>query len=61
MNDIGDVRIEELDEYLEAFYEDNMDAKVLAAKRILFLTLDLNNLEILMGHGMILTRSFRIS
>jgi hypothetical protein len=46
-----DARIEDLDEYIEVFYEDKIDLKVTASRKILLLTLDMKNIEILYNHG----------
>ena len=40
-----------LDEYLEAFYEESVEAKIAAARKILLLILDLGNLEAMLNHG----------
>lgn len=40
-----------LDEYVEAFYEENLEAKVEASHKILVLSLDYSNLEYMLNHG----------
>lgn len=40
-----------LDDYLGAFYEDNIEKKVASAKNILVLVLDFKNLDTLLNHG----------
>jgi hypothetical protein len=45
------VNIRFLDDYMGAFYEDNTEKKVVSAKNILVLVLDLKNLETLLDHG----------
>lgn len=48
--EIDDAKIEDLDEYLSAFYEENYEVKIVASRRILILTLDMKNLEFLINH-----------
>ncbi len=50
-NGIEEANIARLDEYLEAFYEEQTKPKIAAARKILLLLLDMNNLEILLEHG----------
>ncbi len=50
-NEIEEANIDYLDEYLEAFYEERVEAKVKSARRILLLILDYRNLERLLNHG----------
>ena len=57
MESRGEVSIDLLDEYLDAFYEDKIDIKVNAAKNILQLAIDFNNLEYLLEHGTFLLKS----
>jgi hypothetical protein len=49
--EIEEANIHYLDHYLEIFYEDNIEAKIAATRKILILTLDMNNLEFLLNHG----------
>ena len=44
-------KINRLDDYIGAFYEDNLDAKIQSSKLILELFQDFNNLESLLEHG----------
>ncbi len=46
-----EANIHYLDEYLEAFYEENAETKIAAARKILLLILDFSNLEVLLNHG----------
>ncbi len=46
-----EAQIEDIDSYVEVFYEDKLELKVSAAKKILFLTLDLKNIDIILSHG----------
>lgn len=49
--DLEEAHIEELDHYLDVFYEENIEAKVFASRKILLLVLDHNNMEYLLTHG----------
>ena len=40
-----------LDECLEAFYDDSMEAKIVASRRILIMAMDFKNMEFLLNHG----------
>jgi hypothetical protein len=44
-------QIRKLDDYIGAFYEDVLDAKIKASKDILELFQDFSNLETLLQHG----------
>ena len=50
-NEIEEANIAYLDEYLEAFYEEQIEPKIAAARKILLLILDFRNLEYLLEHG----------
>jgi len=52
-NEIEEADIRNLDDYLEAFYEDRVEPKIASARKILLLVLDYSNLEILLSHGFI--------
>jgi hypothetical protein len=36
---------------LEAFYEESLEAKIAASRKILLLTMDFKNMEFLLNHG----------
>ncbi len=46
--------IHHLDSYIEIFFEEKLEPKIDAARRILELTLDMKNIEYLLSHGSIL-------
>ena len=41
----------DLDDYVGYYYEDNLDNKIAATRKILLLTLDFKNIEMLLNHG----------
>lgn len=43
--------LDEIDEYLTVFYEDKMELKIAVTRKILYLTLDMKNIEFLLTHG----------
>jgi hypothetical protein len=49
--DIDEASINDLDDYIHYFYEENTEHKIAATRKILLLTLDLKNIEILLNHG----------
>ena len=49
--EMDDANIDQLDEYLMAFYEENSEIKIVASRKILILTLDMKNIEYLINHG----------
>ena len=50
-NDVVHADMNYLDDYIEAFYYENIEAKVEASHKILLLSLDYNNLEFMLNHG----------
>jgi hypothetical protein len=50
MNSMIDAETQ-LEQFLEAFYEEKLEAKIVASKNILLLTMDFKNLEFLLNHG----------
>jgi len=48
---MDDADINEIDEYIGQYYEENIDNKIAATRKILLLTLDFKNIEILLNHG----------
>jgi hypothetical protein len=48
-----EANIDDLDQYLEAFYEDDIGKKILASRKVLLLLLEVKNLEDLLSHGLI--------
>ena len=51
MRDIDEANINDLDDYIQYYYEENIDHKIEATRKILLLTLDMKNIEILLNHG----------
>lgn len=49
--DIDEANINDLDDYIQYYYEENIDHKIEATRKILLLTLDMKNIEILLNHG----------
>mmetsp|Transcript_39500 Transcript_39500/g.35276 ORF Transcript_39500/g.35276 Transcript_39500/m.35276 type:complete len:138 (-) Transcript_39500:1607-2020(-) len=49
-NDVVHADMNYLDDYIEAFYYENIEAKVEASHKILLLSLDYNNLEFMLNH-----------
>lgn len=43
--------IYELEEYIQATYEDKMELKIASARKILRLTLEMSNIEYIIKHG----------
>lgn len=43
--------LDDIDDYLAVFYEDKMEYKIAVTRKILFLTLDMKNIEFLLTHG----------
>lgn len=48
--DIDQAQIEELDDYLSNFFEENAEMRISAAKKILLLTMDIKNIDTLLEH-----------
>lgn len=42
---------EALNECLDAFYDERLEPKIVAARKILMLTMDFKNMEFLLNHG----------
>lgn len=42
-----------LSECLDAFYDEKLESKIVASRRILMLTMDFKNMEFLLNHGML--------
>jgi hypothetical protein len=49
--DFNSIFIEELDSYIESFYEESIDVKVKASIKILYLCLSNENMEYMLQHG----------
>lgn len=49
--EVDEASIDQLDEYLMAFYEENQEIKIVASRKLLILTLDMKNIEYLINHG----------
>ena len=50
--DTDEANINDIDEYIGYYYEDNIDYKVAATRKILLLILIFKNIEIILNHGM---------
>lgn len=48
--DFNKVRIEDLDDYIQLFYEEQVDQKTKGAQSILYLCLSNENMEIMLEH-----------
>jgi len=46
-----EAHLQHLEAYLDCFYEDNIDLKTNSARKILLLTIDMQNTESLLQHG----------
>ena len=55
-----DANIEDLEEYRLQFYEDKLELKIQMARKILLLTLDMNNLQIILNHDSLLGTLTRV-
>ena len=49
--------LDQLDAYREALYEDSLEIKIAACRKILLLTLDMKNIEELLNHGTTLNKT----
>jgi len=58
--EIEEADIAYLDEYLEAFYEEQVEPKIAAARKILLLILDFRNLEYLLDHDSLMGTVTRV-
>lgn len=52
--DFSKVKIEDLDEYIQLFYEEQVDTKIKGAQSILYLCLSNENMEIMLEHETLL-------
>lgn len=50
-NEAEEASLDDIDEYLAVLYEDKMELKIAVTRKILLLTLDMKNIEILLTHG----------
>lgn len=60
MRDIDEANINDLDDYIQYYYEENIDHKIEATRKILLLTLDMKNIEILLNHDSLMGTLSRI-
>jgi hypothetical protein len=51
MSEMENASLNQLDAYLEVFYEEDIETKIVATRKILLLTLDIKNMEYLLNHG----------
>lgn len=48
---MDEANINDIDEYITYYYEENIEHKIAVTRKILLLTLDFKNIEILLNHG----------
>ena len=50
-DDVEEASLDDIDDYLAVYYEDKMEIKIAVTRKILLLTLDMKNIEVLLTHG----------